>query len=149
MSQIDSPYYSVSQIDSSFGVNLGISNWLTYWVNRTYLLFSVHAERVLRGHFCMSLCSFGPPSRALVVIPWRGVGCRYMMRLGKNCKKGATTENRRTGFEYMGYGVYVDDSVCAIWLDMTTPTWWREKVMIYYYYNHYYNNNWSQYLMKN
>ena len=27
-------------------------------------------------------CSFGPPSRAMVVITWRGVGCRYMMRLG-------------------------------------------------------------------
>ena len=27
-------------------------------------------------------CSFGPPSRALVVIAWRGEGCHYMMRLG-------------------------------------------------------------------
>ena len=27
-------------------------------------------------------CSFGLPSHALVVITWRGVGCRYMMRLG-------------------------------------------------------------------
>ena len=25
---------------------------------------------------------FGPPSRALVVITWRGVRCRYMMQLG-------------------------------------------------------------------
>ena len=25
-------------------------------------------ERVSRGHFCLALCSFGPPSRALVVI---------------------------------------------------------------------------------
>ena len=32
--------------------------------------------------FCLPLCSFGPPSRALVVIIWRGVRCRYMMRLG-------------------------------------------------------------------
>ena len=39
-------------------------------------------ERVSRGHFCLALCSFGPPSRALVVITWRGEGCRYMMRLG-------------------------------------------------------------------
>ena len=38
--------------------------------------------RVSRGHFCLALCYFGPPSRALVVITWRGVGCRYMMRLG-------------------------------------------------------------------
>ena len=34
------------------------------------------------GHFCLALCSFGPPSRVLVVITWRGVGCHYMMRLG-------------------------------------------------------------------
>ena len=33
-------------------------------------------ERVSRG------CSFGPTSRALVVITWRGVGCRYKMLLG-------------------------------------------------------------------
>ena len=31
---------------------------------------------------CLALCSFGPPSRALVVITWRGVGCRNMMPLG-------------------------------------------------------------------
>ena len=39
-------------------------------------------ECVSRGHFCLALCSFGPPSRALVVITWRGEGCRHMMRLG-------------------------------------------------------------------
>ena len=36
----------------------------------------------VRGYFCLALCSFGPPSRALVVITWGGEGCRYMMRLG-------------------------------------------------------------------
>ena len=39
-------------------------------------------EGVSRGHFFLALCSFRPPSRALVVITWRGEGCRYMMRLG-------------------------------------------------------------------
>ena len=39
-------------------------------------------EWVSSRHFCLALCSFGPPSRALVVITWRGEGCRYMMRLG-------------------------------------------------------------------
>ena len=34
------------------------------------------------AHICLALCSFGPPSLALVVITWRGVVCRYMMRLG-------------------------------------------------------------------
>ena len=29
-------------------------------------------ERVSCGHFCLALCSFGPPSHALVVITWRG-----------------------------------------------------------------------------
>ena len=32
--------------------------------------------------FLLALCSFGPPSHALVVITSRGEGCRYMMRLG-------------------------------------------------------------------
>ena len=44
-------------------------------------------ECVSRGHFCLVLCSFGPPSRALVVITWRGEGCRYMMRLGCTVKR--------------------------------------------------------------
>ena len=43
-------------------------------------------EWVSRGHFCFSLCSFGPLSRTLVVITWRGLGYRYMMRLGKIVK---------------------------------------------------------------
>ena len=34
-------------------------------------------ERVSHGHFCLALCSFGPPSHALVVITWRGVGCSW------------------------------------------------------------------------
>ena len=34
------------------------------------------------GRFCLALCSFWPPSHALVVITWRGEGCHYMMRLG-------------------------------------------------------------------
>ena len=29
---------------------------------------------------------FGPPSRALVVITWRGVGCHYMIRLRETVK---------------------------------------------------------------
>ena len=40
------------------------------------------SDRVSHCHFCLSLCFFGPPSGALVVFTWRGVGCRYMMRLG-------------------------------------------------------------------
>ena len=31
-------------------------------------------------------------------------------------------------------GVYVDDCVCVIRLDMTSPPWWREKILVYYYY---------------
>ena len=54
--------------------------------------------------------------------------------VGINCKKDRTTENQGTGVKYMGKWVYVDDCVCVIWLDMTTPPLWREKVMVYYYY---------------
>ena len=32
--------------------------------------------------FLLGTVFFGPPSRAMVVITWRGEGCRYMMRLG-------------------------------------------------------------------
>ena len=39
-------------------------------------------EFVSLGHFCLALYSFEPPSRTLVVITWRGEGCRYMMWLG-------------------------------------------------------------------
>ena len=39
-------------------------------------------ELVSLGHICLVLCSFGPPSHALVVITWTGVGRCYMMRLG-------------------------------------------------------------------
>ena len=45
------------------------------WRARVYTLLN-------KLHFCMALYSFGPPSRALVVITWRGVGCRYLMRFG-------------------------------------------------------------------
>ena len=44
-------------------------------------------ELISRGQFCLALCSFGPPCHALVVITWRGEGCRYMMRLGKTVKR--------------------------------------------------------------
>ena len=49
--------------------------------------------------------------------------------VGINYKKGATTENQGADVKYVGYGVYVDDSVGVIRLDMTTPAWWREEVM--------------------
>ena len=34
------------------------------------------------GHFCLALYSFGPHFRVQIVITWRGVGWRYMMRFG-------------------------------------------------------------------
>ena len=37
---------------------------------------------VSRLYFSLALCSFGLPSRALMVITWREEGCRYMMLLG-------------------------------------------------------------------
>ena len=37
--------------------------------------------------FSLALCSFGPPSRALVVITWRWVGYQYFMRLGLTVKR--------------------------------------------------------------
>ena len=75
--------------------------------------------------------------------------------VGINRKNGATTENqitkmaqllkiksqkwrnywksRHRGQVYGLRGVCLM-IVCVIWLDMTTPPWWREKVMVYYYH---------------
>ena len=39
-------------------------------------------ESVSHGHFFLALRSFGPPSFALVIITWKGEGCRCTMRLG-------------------------------------------------------------------
>ena len=69
-------------------------------------------ERVSRGHFCFALCSFGPPSHAMVVITWRGMPLHDAV--GINCKNGATTENQGSGVKYMGSGVYLDDCVCVL-----------------------------------
>ena len=41
--------------------------------------------------------------------------------VGMNCKKSAITENQGVGVKYMGKGVYVDDCVCVIRLDLITP----------------------------
>ena len=37
-------------------------------------------------HFCLVLCFFGPPSRDLVVITWKGAGCCYMIGWDKRCQ---------------------------------------------------------------
>ena len=44
-------------------------------------------EWVSHGYFCLALCSFGPPCHSLVVITWRGKGCRYIMWLGQTVKR--------------------------------------------------------------
>ena len=44
-------------------------------------------EWVSPCHFYLALCTLGPPSRALAVITWRGVRCRYMMRVGYTVKR--------------------------------------------------------------
>ena len=61
-------------------------------------------KRVYRGHLCLTLCFFGPPSHALVVITWsleRG-GMPSQNEIGINCEKGATTENQDSAVKYMG-----------------------------------------------
>ena len=51
---------------------------------------------VSRCQFCLALCSFAPPSRALMVITWRGVMPLHDA-VGVNYKKGATTKNQGAG----------------------------------------------------
>ena len=36
--------------------------------------------------------------------------------VGKNCKKGSTTEIQGSGLKYMGLGVYLDGCVCVFYL---------------------------------
>ena len=52
--------------------------------------------------------------------------------VGINCK------TKPSRFQLYGLRIVddVDDCVCVIWIDMTTPPWWMEKVMVYYYYIH-------------
>ena len=54
--------------------------------------------------------------------------------VGTNYKKCETIENQGAGVKDIGKGVYVDNCVVVISLDMATPPWWIEKVMVYYYY---------------
>ena len=50
--------------------------------------------------FLLGLYSFGPPSRALVVIMERG-GMSLHDEVAINCKRGATTENQGADLKYM------------------------------------------------
>ena len=56
-------------------------------------------ESVSRSYFCLALCSFGPLSRALVVITGRGIPLHDAFRI--NCEKGATTENQDADVKYI------------------------------------------------
>ena len=51
--------------------------------------------------FLLGTLLFGPPSRALVVITWREVGCRIHDAVGINCINGATTENQVAYVKYI------------------------------------------------
>ena len=96
--------------------------------------------------FYLALCSFGQPSRALVVITWRGVECRYMMRLGLTVKR-AQLLKINAQVSSIGVEGCMLDCTCVIWLDMTTALWWREKVTVYYYYYCVYHK-WIEYSLQ-
>ena len=66
---------------------------------------------VSRCHFCLAQCSFGPPSRALV---------DYHLKIINYWKSSEV-------LSIWAMGCVVYDCVCDIWLDLTTPRWWREK----------------------
>ena len=80
-----------------------------------------NSECVSRGHFWLTLFSFGPPSRALVVITWRGEGYRYMMRLGKTDKMAPLQKLKAQVSSILAKGWILDACACVIWLDMNTP----------------------------
>ena len=50
------------------------------WRDLVHMYMIEFQEAILLGSF------FGPPSRALGLITWRGAGFHYMMRFGKTVK---------------------------------------------------------------
>ena len=56
-------------------------------------------------------CVFGQPSRTLVVITWRGVGCRYMMQLGETVKREQLPKTKAKISSVLGW---VDTTPCTI-----------------------------------
>ena len=56
--------------------------------------------------------------------------------VGISCKEGSTILNIRAQMSSIRAKgcmlMIVCVCVCVIWLDMTTPPWFREKIMIYY-----------------
>ena len=103
--------------------------------NRGMTLEAVRTRR----HFCLALCFFRPPSRALVVITWRGDGWGYMMWLGLTVKWVQLLKIKALVSSLWATGCMFGDCVCVIWLDMTTPPWSREKygillLLLYYYW---------------
>ena len=71
-------------------------------------------EQFSRCNFCMVLFSFGPPSRALMVITWRGLGCRYIMRLGQTVKRAQLLKIKAQVSSIWAKGCMLDDCVRVI-----------------------------------
>ena len=93
-----------------------------------------------RGHFTWSGILSDRPPVLWWLSPGEGPEMPLHNAVGINCKKGATIlkiEGQVSSIWAKGCMLY--DCMCVIWLDMTTPSWRREKVMVYYYY---YNEFW-------
>ena len=93
--------------------------------------------------YCLALCSFGPPSRALVVITWRGVGCRYMMRLGKTGKRAQVSSVWAKGCMLMTVCVCVlSDLTWLLLLGGGRKSWYiiTNQIIVLVLW-HYKNNN--------
>ena len=56
-----------------------------------------------------------------------------MIQLGLTIKRAQLLKIKVQVSSMWAKGCMLDDCVCAIRLDMTTPPWWREKVLVYYY----------------
>ena len=104
------------------------------WSNPLWLYFTYVTECVSQGHFCLALCPFGPPYHALVGIIWRAMGCRCTMRLWWTVKMALLLKTKALVSSICANGCMLNGCMCVIWLDMTTPPWWREKVKVYYYF---------------
>ena len=73
-------------------------------------------EWVSLGHFCLALYSFRPPSRALVVITSRGVGC--LCGWEKTVTRAQLLKIKAQVSSIWGKGCLLDDCMCYMtWHD--------------------------------
>ena len=100
-------------------------------------------EWVSQSHFCLALCSFRPPSHALVVITWRGVGCRHMMQYGSTVKWAQLLKSKVEVSSI--WDNRISWMIVCVLSTLLLLLLGGKEVMVYYYYDSYYYISHLQY----